>query len=70
MLGDNIRRERRSRNIKQECVAQKLGIKQGTYSRIENNKIKPTFERVERIAEALSCPICAFSNTGEGGCPH
>lgn len=62
MLGDNIRRERVVRNIKQEYIAQQIGITQGAYSRIEKNESMPSFNRVERIAAVIGCPICALAD--------
>jgi transcriptional regulator with XRE-family HTH domain len=53
MYGDKIRTIRKIRGFSQEYVAQKIGIEQNSYSRIERNETKRSTEMVEKISEAL-----------------
>ena len=50
MYGEKIRMIRELRNYSQEYVAEKLGIKQNSYSKIENNQTKLTAEMLQKIA--------------------
>ena len=53
MFGGKIRMIREVRNFSQEYMADKLGIKQNTYSKIENNQIKLTAEMLQKIADVF-----------------
>lgn len=53
MTGQKLRLLREYRNYSQEYVAEKLGITQNAYSRIENNQTRLTAERLERLAIIL-----------------
>ena len=44
---------REIRNLSQEHMADRLGIKQNTYSKIENNQTKLTTEMLQKIADVL-----------------
>lgn len=57
MNGQKLRMLREFRNYSQEYVAEKLGITQNTYSRIENNQTKITAERLHQIAQVLQVPV-------------
>lgn len=50
MYGDKIRMIRELRNFSQEYVAENLGIKQNSYSKIENNQTKLTAEMLQKIS--------------------
>jgi transcriptional regulator with XRE-family HTH domain len=56
MTGQKLRLIREFRNYSQEYVAEKLGITQHAYSRIENNQTKLSTERLERLAAILNIP--------------
>ena len=56
MTGQKLRVLREFRNYSQEYIAEKLGITQNAYSRIENNQTKMTAERLERLAVILNIP--------------
>jgi transcriptional regulator with XRE-family HTH domain len=56
MTGQKLRLLREFRNYSQEYIAEKLGITQHTYSRIENNQTKLTTGRLEQLAAILSIP--------------
>ena len=57
MYGNKIRAFRILRGFSQEYMAEKLGINQNTYSRIETNKHKVSVEQVETIAKELGVSI-------------
>jgi transcriptional regulator with XRE-family HTH domain len=57
MTGQKLRLLREFRNYSQEYIAEKLGITQHAYSRIENNLTKLTAERLERLAAILNIPL-------------
>jgi len=53
MTGQKLRLLREYRNYSQEYIAEKLGITQNAYSRIENNQTRLTAERLEKLAIIL-----------------
>src|SRR6202012_1314436 len=53
MTGHKLRLLREFRNYSQEYIAEKLGITQNAYSRIENNQTRLTAERLEKLAFIL-----------------
>lgn len=53
MTGQKLRLLREYRNYSQEYIAEKLGITQNAYSRIENNQTRLTAERLEKLAYIL-----------------
>jgi len=58
--GANVRRWREWRGIKQEDIAEKIGVSQTSYSRYENsNKLEP--EILEKIAAVLDIPVEAIT---------
>ena len=57
MTGQKLRLFREFRNYSQEYVAEKLGITQTAYSRIENNQTKVTADRLSQLADILNVPI-------------
>lgn len=56
MIGYKIKKYRELRNFSQEHLAEKLGITQAAYSKIESDQSKVTTERVKKIAEVLDVP--------------
>ncbi|MBN9386270.1 MAG: helix-turn-helix transcriptional regulator [Chitinophagaceae bacterium] len=74
MTGQKLRLLREFRNYSQEYIAEKLGITQHAYSRIENNLTKLTAERLGRLAAILNIPplellsdkepVISFSDSG------
>lgn len=56
MTGQKLRLFREFRNYSQEYIAEKLGITQTSYSRIENNRTKLTAERLGQLAAILNVP--------------
>jgi len=53
MTGQKLRLLREFRNYSQEYIAEKLGITQNAYSRIENNQTRLTADRLEKLAFIL-----------------
>jgi len=53
MYGQKIRAIRELRNFSQEYMADKLSIKQNSYSKIENSQIKLSTEMLQKISEVL-----------------
>jgi len=51
---------RETRAINQKELALKIGVKQGTISKIENGFLKPDSQTIERIAQALNYPKSFF----------
>ncbi len=53
-IGTNIRRFREIRSYTQDYMAEKIGISQSNYARMENNEIAVSPERLAKIAEILN----------------
>jgi transcriptional regulator with XRE-family HTH domain len=53
----NIRKVRESKHLKQEYVAEQIGVSSATYSKIENNKTSLSAERLQQIATVLQVPL-------------
>jgi transcriptional regulator with XRE-family HTH domain len=63
MYGDKIRIIREVRGFSQEYMADKLGIKQNTFSKIELNQQKLTANLLQKIADELGVsPVDILSN--------
>lgn len=57
-VGENIRRRRIELQMTQMDLAKRLGYTaKSSISEVENGKQDLTFERIERFAEALRCPV-------------
>ncbi len=52
-IGTKIKKVRELKNVTQQYVADKLGMTQGYYSRIENNSLSVDDELLAQIAEIL-----------------
>ncbi|MGX7074494.1 helix-turn-helix domain-containing protein [Falseniella ignava] len=53
IFGDNIKRLRKNKGLKQQEIAELLGVKRNTYSDWENGKTEPNFEKLFLLAEYL-----------------
>jgi transcriptional regulator with XRE-family HTH domain len=53
MIGTKIKFLREDRKITQDFIANKLGISQTAYSKIENNQTQLTIERLKEISQIL-----------------
>ncbi|MFN3916927.1 MAG: helix-turn-helix domain-containing protein [Flavobacteriales bacterium] len=56
-VGDRIRNLRKERKLTQEEMATVLNISQRAYSKMENNEVQITPERLEEIAKALNVEV-------------
>jgi transcriptional regulator with XRE-family HTH domain len=57
MPGTVIRKYRESKRLTQEYIAQKMGISQNAYSKIENNITQLTINHVKKLSEILEVPM-------------
>lgn len=51
IFGDNIKRLRKNKGLKQREIAELLGVKRNTYSDWENAKTEPSFENLVKLAD-------------------
>jgi transcriptional regulator with XRE-family HTH domain len=56
-IGENIRKIRKDKDIKQHEIYDKLGISQSTYSKIENNRYKMDVNTIKEIASILEVEV-------------
>jgi transcriptional regulator with XRE-family HTH domain len=70
-LGSKIKILREWKNYTQEYMAEKIGLTQSNYSRIERDETDVTFTRLQKIAEVLNINVddlvklgdnCIFNN--------
>ncbi len=67
LVGENIVRRRKLRNLTQEVLADLIGVGQQSLSRMEKGRIEPQFDRLQKLADALHCPIHElFQRPAEG----
>lgn len=57
IFGDNIKRLRKNKGLKQQEIAELLGVKQNTYSDWENGKTDPSFENLVKLADLLDVSL-------------
>ncbi|MDG5490582.1 helix-turn-helix domain-containing protein [Psychroserpens sp. SPM9] len=57
LLSDNLKAIRREKKISQQYIADRSDMLASTYNRIENMKVSPSIETIERIANAIDIPI-------------
>lgn len=62
-IGTRIKRFRELKNFTQEHIAEKLGISQNSYSRLENETVKISTDRLKEIAQILDVPAEYLINT-------
>jgi len=55
-VGDNLRRIRNLRDIKQEAMGSRLGVPQTVYSSIEQGRKSITLSQLENLANFLTVP--------------
>ena len=51
IFGDNIKRLRKNKGLKQQELAEILGVKRNTYSDWENGKTEPSFDNLFKLAD-------------------
>ena len=54
IFGDNIKRLRKNKGLKQQEIAELLGVKRNTYSDWENGKTEPKLENVVKLAQVFN----------------
>jgi len=64
-LGEQIKRIRLARGLSQKEVVMAAGIEKAQFSRIENDKIDPSFTTIEKITKALRCSLSELFSYGE-----
>lgn len=62
-IGTRIKRFRELKNLTQEHIAEKLRISQNSYSRLENETVKISTDRLKEIAGILDVPAEYLLNT-------
>lgn len=55
MIGENIKRIRRSRGLTQQMMAEKMHVNQNTISSWETNRTEPNMGMIEAMTEVLGC---------------
>jgi transcriptional regulator with XRE-family HTH domain len=60
LVGAQIRRRRRDRNLTLSGVAARTGLNVGYLSQVENDKASPSLETLAALADALDVPIAWF----------
>ncbi len=60
LVGAQIRRRRRDRNLTLAAVAELTGLNVGYLSQVENDKASPSLETLSALAAALDVPIAWF----------
>ena len=61
MLGQNIRKLRKEKNISQSELAKELGMSQRTISSYEQNTAKASFDTMTEIADYFRVPLDYFA---------
>lgn len=56
-IASNVRNMRAYKGFTQDYIAEKLGISQNAYSKLELNYSKITLDRMFQLAEVLECDI-------------
>ncbi|MCB0446963.1 MAG: helix-turn-helix transcriptional regulator [Gelidibacter sp.] len=56
-FSDNLKVIRKEKGLSQNDVAEKSGMIASTYNRIENMKVSPSIDTIERIAKAMDTPF-------------
>jgi len=64
-VGVNIRKSREKRGFSQEYVADKLGITQSTYGKLERDVLSITLDRLYKIADVLEEDISTLLDIGK-----
>lgn len=57
IFGDNIKRLRKNKGLKQQELEEILGIKRNSYSDWENGKTEPRFENLVKLADLLDVSL-------------
>jgi len=66
-FGERIRQLRTSKGLTQEELAEAVGVSTDFISLIERGERAPSFENLERLAEALGVNVAELFDFQEGG---
>ena len=64
--GERIKTNRKKANLTQEELARKAGISVFTLQKYETGARNPKLTTLQKIANALNCPISELKRSGEG----
>ncbi|MCL1943404.1 MAG: helix-turn-helix domain-containing protein [Candidatus Azobacteroides sp.] len=64
-IGFNIRKIREKKGFSQEFIAEKLGINQSTYGKLERDMSNVTLDRLFKIADILEEDITSLLDIGK-----
>jgi len=64
-IGINIRKLREKKGFSQEFIAEKLGINQSTYGKLERDMSNITLDRLYKIADVLEEDVTALLDIGK-----
>ena len=56
-IGPRLRRLREAKRMSQRDLEQRMGLSQSNISQVENGRIVPTLETLQRFAKALDVPL-------------
>lgn len=57
IFGKRLREVRKNKGLKQQEIAEQIGIKQNSYSDWENGKTEPSFENLIKLADVLEVSL-------------
>lgn len=57
IFGDNIKRLRKNKGLKQQQIADEIGVNRGSYSNWEKGKREPSFENLVKLADLLEVSL-------------
>lgn len=66
LITDEIRRLRMAKSFSQDYMAEKLGITQQAYSKIENQISEASISRLQQICEILDVPLPQLLGIDDG----
>lgn len=64
-LSKNLKAIRKEKKISQQYIAERSDMLPSTYNRIENRKVSPTIDTLERIAVAIDIPFAELFQSRE-----
>lgn len=70
IFGANVRNHRKSKNLTQEALAERVDVSMETIGKIERGAAAPTFATAQRIADALEVPVTTLFGSQTDGLPQ
>ena len=64
-IGVNIKRIRDQKGYSQEFMASQLNVSQAAYARMENQEVKLSVDRLQKIADILETDVSAFLDSSK-----